>query len=297
MHYRERGGVDVFRAHARFVAPKVLEVDGEQLTARHIVVAVGLASRPPGDPGSRRRPVPHVRHDHAHRRAAAVDDRARRRVHRRRDGSRLLELRHRRHDPAAERAAAHGRGRRRVDALHRAGSPPHARRDGRDLRADRTGRRRRAGHLDRRRRHRVEHGGRGAPGGDRSGPEPRPDRRRGRRARGRRARAHRGRSPTSAPAVDGVWAFGDVANHTQLKHMANAEMRVVRHNLTHPDDLRTLGHSFVPHAVFTDTTDRGGRDDRGRGSGLGSGRPRRVAPVLGDGVRLGARGHHRASSR
>jgi mycothione reductase len=51
--------------------------------------------------------------------------------------------------------------------------------------------------------------------------------------------------------VDGVWAFGDVANHTQLKHMANAEMRVVRHNLTHPDDLRTLGTSLVPHAVFS----------------------------------------------
>src|SRR6478752_900803 len=44
VRYRERSGVDVYRAHARFTAPKVLEVDGEELTARHIVVAVG--SRP-----------------------------------------------------------------------------------------------------------------------------------------------------------------------------------------------------------------------------------------------------------
>ena len=34
-------------------------------------------------------------------------------------------------------------------------------------------------------------------------------------------------------SVPGVWALGDAANHFQLKHMANAEMRVVRHNLTH----------------------------------------------------------------
>ncbi len=54
---------------------------------------------------------------------------------------------------------------------------------------------------------------------------------------------------TSAP---GVWAFGDVANHFQLKHMANAEARVVRHNLAHPDDLHRLSHTLVPHAVFSD---------------------------------------------
>ncbi|MGH3544681.1 MAG: mycothione reductase [Mycobacteriales bacterium] len=53
-------------------------------------------------------------------------------------------------------------------------------------------------------------------------------------------------------SVPGVWAFGDVANHFQLKHMANAEARVVRHNLTHPDELRQLPHTLVPHAVFSD---------------------------------------------
>ena len=52
---------------------------------------------------------------------------------------------------------------------------------------------------------------------------------------------------------DGVWALGDVANHFQLKHMANAETRVVRHNLAHPDDLHTLPHPDIgPHAVFSD---------------------------------------------
>ena len=51
-------------------------------------------------------------------------------------------------------------------------------------------------------------------------------------------------------SVPGVWALGDVANHFQLKHMANAEMRVVRHNLTHGDAPRRLSHGVVPHAVF-----------------------------------------------
>ncbi len=52
--------------------------------------------------------------------------------------------------------------------------------------------------------------------------------------------------------VPGVWAFGDSANHFQLKHMANAEERVVAHNLAHPDNPHHLGHDLVPHAVFSD---------------------------------------------
>lgn len=51
--------------------------------------------------------------------------------------------------------------------------------------------------------------------------------------------------------VAGVWALGDAANHFQLKHMANAEMRVVAHNLTHPHDLRHLPTGLAPHAVFS----------------------------------------------
>jgi mycothione reductase len=52
-------------------------------------------------------------------------------------------------------------------------------------------------------------------------------------------------------SVPGVWALGDVVNHFQLKHMANAESRVVRHNMVHPQDLRTLTNRVAPHAVFT----------------------------------------------
>ena len=48
----------------------------------------------------------------------------------------------------------------------------------------------------------------------------------------------------------GVWALGDITNPVQLKHVANHEARVVRHNLTHPDDPTTVDHRFVPHAVF-----------------------------------------------
>lgn len=56
---------------------------------------------------------------------------------------------------------------------------------------------------------------------------------------------------TYRTSVPGVWALGDAVNHFQLKHMANAESRVVRHNLLHPDDLQTLSNKLAPHAVFT----------------------------------------------
>ncbi len=52
-------------------------------------------------------------------------------------------------------------------------------------------------------------------------------------------------------SVPGIWALGDVSSPHQLKHVANHEMRVVRHNLLHPDDLRSTDHRFVPSAVFT----------------------------------------------
>ena len=48
----------------------------------------------------------------------------------------------------------------------------------------------------------------------------------------------------------GVWALGDVTNPVQLKHVANHEARVVRHNLSHPDDPTRVDHRFIPHAVF-----------------------------------------------
>lgn len=52
--------------------------------------------------------------------------------------------------------------------------------------------------------------------------------------------------------AEGVWALGDVCAHEQLKHVANADARVVQHNLLYPDDLREASYRAVPHAVFTD---------------------------------------------
>ncbi|MEE9414048.1 MAG: mycothione reductase [Acidimicrobiales bacterium] len=50
--------------------------------------------------------------------------------------------------------------------------------------------------------------------------------------------------------VDGVWALGDITTALQLKHSANHEARVVAHNLANPDDMITRDLSLVPHAVF-----------------------------------------------
>ncbi|MGI3781140.1 MAG: mycothione reductase [Janthinobacterium lividum] len=50
----------------------------------------------------------------------------------------------------------------------------------------------------------------------------------------------------------GFFALGDVSSQYQLKHVANHEARVVRHNLLHPDAMVASDHRFVPHAVFSD---------------------------------------------
>ena len=52
--------------------------------------------------------------------------------------------------------------------------------------------------------------------------------------------------------VPGIWALGDLANHFQLKHMANAETRLVHHNLLHPGRPRRAAFPAVPSAVFAD---------------------------------------------
>ena len=49
----------------------------------------------------------------------------------------------------------------------------------------------------------------------------------------------------------GVWALGDINGRHQLKHMANGEAKAVRHNVSHPDDLRSFDERPAPHAVFT----------------------------------------------
>ncbi|MFI7065852.1 mycothione reductase [Kribbella sp. NPDC050124] len=51
--------------------------------------------------------------------------------------------------------------------------------------------------------------------------------------------------------ADGIYALGDVTSPHQLKHVANHEARVVKHNLLNPDDRITSDHRFVPHAVFS----------------------------------------------
>jgi len=51
-------------------------------------------------------------------------------------------------------------------------------------------------------------------------------------------------------SMPGIYAIGDIANHRQLKHVANAEARVAFHNIAHPDEPRVMDHSIIPHAVF-----------------------------------------------
>ncbi len=52
--------------------------------------------------------------------------------------------------------------------------------------------------------------------------------------------------------MPGIWALGDIANHFQLKHMANAEAGLVRQNLLHPGRPRRARFTVVPSAVFAD---------------------------------------------
>lgn len=56
---------------------------------------------------------------------------------------------------------------------------------------------------------------------------------------------------TQRTSVEGVWALGDISSPYELKHVANHEMRVVQHNLLHPEAPQRTDHRFVPHAVFT----------------------------------------------
>ena len=52
--------------------------------------------------------------------------------------------------------------------------------------------------------------------------------------------------------VPGIYALGDISSPYALKHVANHEARVVRHNLRNPDDRWITDHRFVPAAVFTE---------------------------------------------
>ncbi len=53
--------------------------------------------------------------------------------------------------------------------------------------------------------------------------------------------------------VEGVWALGDLTNTEQLKHLANAEGRIVFHNVAHHDQphrWQEIDRTLVPYAVF-----------------------------------------------
>ena len=52
--------------------------------------------------------------------------------------------------------------------------------------------------------------------------------------------------------VEGIFALGDISAHHQLKHVANHEARVVKHNLVNPESMIGADHRFIPAAVFTD---------------------------------------------
>lgn len=52
-------------------------------------------------------------------------------------------------------------------------------------------------------------------------------------------------------SVPGVWALGDICSADQLKHVANHQARLVRHNLLHPDTPARDDRRAVAHAVFS----------------------------------------------
>ncbi len=51
--------------------------------------------------------------------------------------------------------------------------------------------------------------------------------------------------------VPGVFALGDVTNPNQLKHAANAEARIVSHNLINSSEPMTVDLDPLPYAIFT----------------------------------------------
>ena len=51
--------------------------------------------------------------------------------------------------------------------------------------------------------------------------------------------------------LGGLWAFGDLSSAEQLKHVANHEQRIVRHNILHPEQLRRSDTMPIPSGVFT----------------------------------------------
>ncbi|RUP86772.1 mycothione reductase [Dermabacter sp. HSID17554] len=51
--------------------------------------------------------------------------------------------------------------------------------------------------------------------------------------------------------LDGIYSIGDLSSPAQLKHVANHELKVARHNILNPHDLRRSDDMPIPAAVFT----------------------------------------------
>lgn len=55
----------------------------------------------------------------------------------------------------------------------------------------------------------------------------------------------------SGQVLEGIYSIGDLSSPAQLKHVANYELKVARHNILHPHDLRRSDDMPIPAAVFT----------------------------------------------
>ena len=249
--YRRRSGVDVYTAPARFVAPRVLEVGGERLTADQVVVAAGSRPVVPAIPGLDRVPFHTsdtiMRVDVVPESLAVIGG-----------GFIAAEMGHV-FDAFGSAVTIVQRGPRLLTAEDEAVSARFTEVAGHRFRL-----------LLDARVISVEPRGSGvAVTVSARGAAPRVIEASALLvAAGRRPNTDRLDAVSGGLALDdhghliidecyqtsvpGVWALGDAANHFQLKHMANAETRVVRHNLTHPGDLRRLPAGLVPHAVFSD---------------------------------------------
>lgn len=63
--------------------------------------------------------------------------------------------------------------------------------------------------------------------------------------------AHQRVLDPSGEVLEGIYSIGDLSSPAQLKHVANHELKIARHNILHPHDLRRSDDMPIPAAVFT----------------------------------------------
>ncbi len=258
--YRRRTGVDVYLGQARFVGPRVLEVDGKELRGEHVIVAAGSRPRIPPIPGLE---------------AVAYDT-----------SDTIMRV-----DPFPESMVVLGGGFVAAEMSHVFGSlgtaitivhrgPTLLAHHDEDIQRSFTDRyRERFTVLLESDVTRVESTPRGiAVHVD--GPDGRAV------VEGERLLVALGRVPNTdeldvaaggievdddgnvatddrfATNVPGVWAIGDLANHFQLKHVANAEIQFVMHNILHPDERSPLADPARARGRVRRPAGRIGRPDR-----------------------------------